>query len=286
MRLRTLPVSVAGVIAGTACAIYNHSFNWMPALCCLLFALGAQIASNFANEYFDFRNGLDRKGRDGFRRGVTEGDISPAAMFRAIFVTLFLSAIPGCLLIIWGGWWMVPVGICVAIFAMAYSAGPYPLSHHGLGDIAVIIFFGLLPVILTAWLQDHSPALLGLSVPTGLGVGLLAANVLIVNNYRDADDDRKVGKITTVVRFGRRRMAGVYLAFSFIGLCLLSAPVSGISIFFRLVPLCLIPAAIRNYHTLTNSRGAALNNLLKLTSILLLIASAALLAESIIFALI
>ena len=281
MRLRTLPVSVAGVIAGTACAIFNNSFNWMPALCCLIFAVGAQIASNFANEYFDYRNGLDRKGREGFRRGVTEGDIAPAAMFRAIFITLLLSAIPGCLLIIWGGLWMIPVGICVALFAIAYSAGPYPLSHHGLGDVAVIVFFGLLPVILTAWLQDHDPGLLRLSVPTGLGVGLLAANVLIVNNYREADDDRSVGKITTVVRFGRKRMESVYLAFSFIGLFLLCTPATGLPFIYRIIPLCLIPVAVRNYQLLIRSRGARLNYLLKLTSVFLLMASFALLIESI-----
>lgn len=285
MRLRTLPVSVAGVVAGVATAIFNHTFQWVPALCCLLFALGAQIASNFANEYFDFKKGLDRKGREGFRRGVTEGDIKPGAMLRAVFITLIISAIPGCALIAWGGPWMILIGISVAIFALAYSAGPYPLSHHALGDVAVIFFFGLLPVVMTAWLQNHSPALLSMSVPTGLGVGLLAANVLIVNNYRDADDDRSVGKITTVVKFGRKAMSRVYFAFSIIGITLLCTPVGGVPFILRLVPLCLIPAAIRNYNTLIKSSGAQLNNLLRMTSILLLLASMALLMESIAVAL-
>ncbi|MDE7342512.1 MAG: 1,4-dihydroxy-2-naphthoate octaprenyltransferase, partial [Muribaculaceae bacterium] len=202
MRPRTLPVSVAGVLAGVACAIFHGQFIILPAICCLLFALLAQIVSNFANEYFDFRNGLDRKGREGFRRGVTEGDISPGAMLRATIITLLLAAIPGCALIIWGGWWLILIGMIVAVFALAYSAGPYPLSHHGLGDIAVVIFFGLVPVGFTSWLMTGTTSILPQALAIGTGVGLLAANELIVNNYRDMDDDAAVGKHTTVVLFG------------------------------------------------------------------------------------
>lgn len=105
MRLRTLPVSVAGVFAGTGCAISHDCFRLLPALLCLLFAILAQVASNFANEYYDFKNGLDKKGRAGFRRGVTEGDISPEAMKRATYITLGAAATVGCLLLFYGGWW-------------------------------------------------------------------------------------------------------------------------------------------------------------------------------------
>ena len=99
MRLRTLPVSCAGVIAGTACAIAAGGFELLPALICLLFAIIAQIASNFANEYYDYKGGLDRKGREGFRRGVTEGDISPQAMKRATYLLLAIDSLLGCSLI-------------------------------------------------------------------------------------------------------------------------------------------------------------------------------------------
>ncbi|MBQ8606919.1 MAG: UbiA family prenyltransferase, partial [Bacteroidaceae bacterium] len=105
MRLRTLPVSMAGVIAGTGCAIMFGSFKGVPALLCLVFAMLAQIASNFGNEYYDFKNGIDRKGRDGFRRGVTEGEISPESMKRGTFATLILAAIVGCVMLIYGPWW-------------------------------------------------------------------------------------------------------------------------------------------------------------------------------------
>ena len=155
MRLRTLPVSVAGVIAGTACAVISGGFSALPALLCLLFAMLAQIASNFGNEYYDFKNGLDNKGRAGFRRGVTEGDISPSAMKAATYLTLAAAAVVGLMLLFFGEWWLVIVGALIGVFALAYSAGPYPLSHHGLGDVAVVIFFGVVPVTFTCYLQTH-----------------------------------------------------------------------------------------------------------------------------------
>lgn len=156
MRLRTLPVSISGVLAGIACAIMQGCFSLVPALLCLFFAILAQIASNFGNEYYDYKNGLDKKGREGFRRGVTEGDITPKAMRNATFGTLAAAAATGCLMLFYGEWWLIPVGIGIVLFALAYSAGPYPLSHHGLGDVAVVAFFGVVPVTFTCLLQQGS----------------------------------------------------------------------------------------------------------------------------------
>lgn len=281
-RPRTLPVSIAGVIAGIACGLLKGAFNPGASICAILFAVCAQISSNFANEYFDYKKGVDKKGREGFRRGVTEGDISPEAMKRAAFSAMILAAVPGSFLMLWGGLWLLPVGILIALSAFAYSAGPWPLSHHGMGDITVIIFFGIVPVGFTAWLQGLSTDVLPLAAAVGSGVGLLAANVLIVNNYRDVADDENVGKRTTVVIFGRRRMALCYLAFSILGLILLCAPASGGRI-WMLLPLLLLSKAARNQRLLTSSEGSALNPLLKSTSLLLLSASLILLSESIVY---
>ena len=231
MRLRTLPVSAAGVLAGCAVALAYNNFNWLPALICLVFALAAQIVSNFANEYFDFKNGLDHKGRQGFRRGVTEGDITPESMKRAMTALLAADCLLGLTLIHWGGFWLIAVGILIAIAAFAYSAGPWPLSHHGLGDEAVVVFYGIVPVTLTAYLQcgdwtgGSMAASLGdmwkMAVIVSLGVGLLGANVLTVNNVRDVRDDARVGKRTKAVIFGPKAMKASYLICADLGLGLI-----------------------------------------------------------------
>ena len=134
MRLRTLPVSIAGVLYAGALGLLSWRFSPVPWAMCLGFALLAQVASNFANEYYDFKAGLDKAGRVGPRRGVTEGDITPQAMKRATYVTLGLACVLGIALVaLYGEWWMYAVGVLTALGVVAYSSGPYPLSHHGWG---------------------------------------------------------------------------------------------------------------------------------------------------------
>lgn len=219
MRLRTLPVSAAGVLTAIGYNVGDGTFKAAPAALCLIFALLAQVASNFANEYYDYRDGLDRAGRDGPRRGVTEGDIIPGAMLRATYATLGMACCVGLSLLWWGGWWLLIAGIVIAIGAMAYSAGPYPLSRHGLGEVAVIIFFGVIPVNLTYYVQSGYFAW-----PVGIAsaaIGLMGANVLLVNNYRDADDDAAVGKRTLAVIMGRGFAYSLYLINGVLGMLLL-----------------------------------------------------------------
>lgn len=266
MRLRTLPVSVAGVLAGISCAVMNGRFSLVPAVLCLLFAVLAQVASNFGNEYYDYANGLDRKGRDGFRRGVTEGDISPIAMKRATYITLFVAACVGCTMLFYGEWWLFPVGVLIALFALAYSAGPYPLSHHGLGDVVVVLFFGIVPVVLTCYLQEGGWQGLPLSLPVSVAVGLLAANVLIVNNYRDMEDDKAVGKRTTVVIFGRKVMGRCYLFFGFVAMAVMYPVWVKLSIYSVVVPLFFLVLHLKTWRKIVKSCGAALNPLLGATA--------------------
>ncbi len=275
MRLRTLPVSVAGVLAGTACAIYDGGFQTLPFVICMLFAIFAQIVSNFANEYFDFRNGLDRKGRDGFRRGVTEGDISPKAMLAATVGLLGIDCLIGLSLIWWGGWWMLIVGLAVALFALGYSTGPWPLSHHGLGEIAVVIFFGLVPVCFTCYLQTGGWAhLLSLTLPVGVAIGLMGANVLIVNNYRDVEDDRAVGKHTSVVIFGRKAMGNVYFFNGVIAsLLLIWVTIGRFNILWQAGTLLYLNFHYLLWRAIRGSDGAELNPLLGKTAMLMFLAS-------------
>ena len=276
MRLRTLPVSVAGVIVGCGCAAYYDAFAWPQAFICLIFAVIAQICSNFANEYYDFRNGLDKKGREGFRRGVTEGDIRPQDMKRATYLLLLSDALLGCSLMIWGGPWLLLIGLVIGLFALAYSTGPFPLSHNGLGDVAVVIFFGFVPVNFTAYLQTGIWDWQSISIPLSLAVGFLAACVLIVNNYRDYADDKTVGKRTLIVMIGRRSGPWLYLAsglgaFVFAWIALYGRISAGwiVAAILYLVLLLILFIMLRR------RSGAALNPILGLTAMLLFASSAA-----------
>lgn len=281
MRLRTLPVSVAGVVGGTACALFHHGFSVLPFLICLFFAVLAQITSNFANEYYDYKNGFDKKGRDGFRRGVTEGDISPQAMKRATYITLLIACCIGATLIIWGGWWLIFVGLGVGIFSLAYSTGPFPLSHNGLGEIAVVIFFGFVPVVFTQYVQTKILYFDSPTVLTSAAIGLMAANVLIVNNYRDLEDDREVGKKTSVVILGRKFMSAVYYTDGILAAIFMAMATSPLPFWVSAGWLSYFAFHTMLWGKLRSQTGKDLNNVLKWTSILLLAIS---LYELIIFA--
>ena len=280
MRLRTLPVSLAGVMAGVAMALMYpgpRQFSLITAILCVTFALLAQIASNFANEYFDYVGGIDRRGREGPRRGVTEGDITPRAMLIATWSALALAGCAG-LGIAWiGGWWLIAVGICVAVGVFAYSAGPYPLSHHALGEIAVVVFYGILPVTFTHYVLTGRFAVEALW--TSIAFGLMGANVLIVNNYRDRDDDRAVKKRTLAVVAGRRFCAYLYLingvlAF-FIMTGILSCWTSANStnatsaVWLARTPYFYILLHILLFSLLTRREGARLTTLLGMTASLM-----------------
>ena len=273
MRLRTLPVSVAGVIAGTACAVIFDSFKPAPAIACLVFAALAQIAANFGNEYYDYKNGIDRKGRAGFRRGVTEGEIDPKSMKTATYSVLALAAAVGCTMLLFGPWWLIIVGVLIMFFALAYSAGPYPLSHHGLGDVAVVIFFGIIPVTFTCFLQTGSWEGMGVIIPVSIAVGLLAANVLVVNNYRDMEDDAAVGKRTTVVIFGRKFMSLAYLISGIAAMAVMIPVWTRLPLWALTVPVVYIALHLKVWLRLRQTTGAALNPLLGRTAVNLLVFS-------------
>lgn len=264
MRLRTLPVSLAGVIMAWGFNFLNDNFNFIPAILCLLFALLAQISSNFANEYYDFKSGLDRKGREGPRRGVTEGDITPGAMKAATYGTLALACVIGCSLIYYGGWWLLPIGIFIALGAMAYSAGPYPLSRHGLGEVAVLFFFGIIPVTLTYYVQSlewNIDVLLA-----SISMGLMGANVLIVNNYRDHDDDKSVNKRTLAVIFGRRAVSNLYLFNGYIAVAVMTSTWLSLSLWALAIPVIYLTAHTTIWWQLGLRTGSSLNPLLGMTA--------------------
>ena len=268
LRLRTLPVSLSGVVIAVALAHYLGCLQWNPAVLCLLFALLAQIVSNLANEYYDYLRGADKKGRVGPRRGVTEGDIKPDTLKWVTVGTLATACAVGCGLLLYGPWWLLIAGIVIALAAFAYSAGPYPLSYHGLGEAAVFVFFGLVPVNLTYFVQSGTVNVF--VILASVSIGLMGVNVLLVNNYRDMEDDIDAGKHTSVVIFGRKPAAAAYLINGFVAVSILSP------LWVRLALLsswlCLVPAVVylgihtSNWWKLCHSTGAALNPLLGATA--------------------
>lgn len=212
-RPKTLTGAAIPVMLGCALAyIYGH-FQIIPAILCFLFAFLMQIDANFINDLFDFLKGTDREDRLGPERACAQGWISPKAMKTGIGVTTVLAGITGLSLLFYSGWEMIPVGIACIIFAFLYTAGPYPLAYHGWGDVLVLIFFGFVPVGCTYYVMAHG---WNTSVTvTSLACGLIIDTLLMVNNFRDREQDAISGKKTIVVRLGAK--AGLIL-YSLLGL--------------------------------------------------------------------
>jgi len=208
-RPKTLTASATPVIVACALAYHDKSFQWIPALICLFFAIIAQIIANFANDYFDYKKGIDNSERLGPKRAVAEGWIAPEIMLRVTVALLVLDLALGLLLLQYGGWILIFVGLLIAIFAFAYSGGPFPLAYNGLGDICVLIFFGIIPVGFTYYVQT-----LQWNIPVtvcGISSGLVIINILVANNYRDRFSDSKSGKKTSIVLFGEKFGSWFYL---------------------------------------------------------------------------
>ncbi|HXQ81724.1 MAG TPA: 1,4-dihydroxy-2-naphthoate polyprenyltransferase [Opitutaceae bacterium] len=201
-RPRTLPAAVAPVVVGSAMAARDHRFDPAAAGICLAFALLVQVGTNFANDYYDFVHGADTAARVGPRRAVASGLVPPAAMRSAMAAVFGAAFAVGLALLRWGGPWMLAVGAASILCGIAYTGGPWPLGYHGFGDALVFVFFGPVAVTITYFVQTGR--ITPYAVLAGVPMGLLAANILLVNNYRDADTDAAAGKRTLVVRFGRR----------------------------------------------------------------------------------
>jgi len=252
MRLRTLPAAVSPVLVGGILAWHDGYFDPAAVTLCLLFALLIQIGANFANDYYDFLKGADTKERVGPIRAVASGQISPANMRTATWLVLGLGFGFGLLLVAWGGPWLVVIGVMSVVFAIAYTGGTYPLGYHGFGDVLVFIFFGLVAVGATYYVQSGQLTLevMVMAIP----IGLLATNILLVNNYRDIHTDRIAGKMTTVVRFGRRCARGQFMATLLISFSLPIALVINGTDFRWLLPCLLIPMAWNQYKRLVDSK--------------------------------
>jgi 1,4-dihydroxy-2-naphthoate octaprenyltransferase len=189
-------------LVGTALAAQVGRADFGAAALCLLFAGLIQIGTNFANDYFDYMKGADTETRVGPLRAVAAGWVRPEVMRRAMIGVFAAAFLAGLGLIAWGGPGLILIGVASIVCGVAYTGGPWPLGYNGLGDVFVFIFFGLVAVGATYFVQAGA-----VTIDVWLAavpVGLLAANILVVNNYRDAATDVVAGKRTLVVRFGLR----------------------------------------------------------------------------------
>ena len=211
-RPKTLPAGIAPVAVGGAVAWPEDNFHLAAMVACLLFAFIMQIAANLANDYFDWRRGIDASDRLGERLGpkrfCQSGLIAPAQMRRAVAVTVALAALPLLFLIWHGGWPVILLGIAAITAALAYSGGPYPLASHALGEAAAFVFFGLLAVGGSAFLIGGHYR--GLAVIAALPPGFLIAALMLVNNFRDMASDKDAGRQTLAIRLGRDKSILLY----------------------------------------------------------------------------
>lgn len=199
-RARTLPASVAPVLIGVVLA-WNDGLGHAPAaLAALVGAILIQVGTNYANDYFDWLKGADTAERQGPRRAVQSGLVSPEAMRRATILVFALAILVGLYLVARGGWPIVVVGVASIACGVLYTGGPWPLGYRGLGDVFVLVFFGPVAVAGTYYVQalelDWRP------IVAGLGPGLISVAILAVNNLRDRETDAKAGKRTLAVRLG------------------------------------------------------------------------------------
>ncbi len=200
-RPKTLWASIAPVVVGTALAYGDGAHHWPSALIALACAVLIQIGTNFANDYFDYEKGADTEERTGPLRVTQSGMVPPTTMKWATAVIFFFACVGGAILTWRGGWPIAVVGLLCILSGLLYTGGPYPLGYLGLGDLFVLIFFGPVAVGGTYYvqaLQVNTTVLVA-----GLGPGLLITAILTVNNLRDIEVDRKAGKRTLAVRFGK-----------------------------------------------------------------------------------
>lgn len=273
-RPKTLSAAAVPIMIGTAFAWRNTSeqFNWIPAILCLLFAWIMQIDSNLVNDYFDFKKGNDDETRLGPKRACSEGWITSDAMVWGILITTLLGCMTGIPLILYGGLEMVMVGIACVVFCFLYTT---LFSYHGLGDILVLLFFGIIPVCCTYYvcMPLHQQIPTGEVIASSIACGLAIDALLIVNNYRDIDNDRSNGKITLAVRLGESKTRRLYESIGYI-----AAGIMIILVFFdlyqtdKLIPtyaiyLIYIILHRQSYQEMKRiNKGAKLNQVLGLTA--------------------
>lgn len=275
-RIRTLPASLAPVLVGTALAGYYHVFHPLRFLAALVGAIFIQVGTNLSNDYSDARRGADTEDRLGPVRVTAGGLVPPRQVLFATYISFGVAVLAGVYLIAVAGWALLAIGAASILAGVLYTGGPRPYGYEGLGELFVFLFFGVVAVVGSFFVQVkhlHWEAF-ALAVP----VGLLAAAILVVNNVRDIESDRRAGKRTLAVRLGRARTRTLYA--TIIYLAYLLSPVTwifGPLTAWVLLPWLTLPGAAPIVREVRNkvdgpslNRALAQNGLLQLSFCVLL----------------
>jgi len=261
-RPRTLPAAVAPVLVGTALAGFGHVFHPLRFVAALLGAIFIQVGTNLSNDYSDARRGADTEDRLGPVRVTAGGLAPPKQVLLATYVSFAIAVLAGVYLITVAGWELLLVGAASILAGVLYTGGPRPYGYEGLGEVFVFLFFGIVAVAGSFFVQTTKLdwEAFALAVP----VGLLAAGILVVNNVRDIDSDRRAGKRTLAVKLGRRRTRGLFAAIVYVAFLL--APVTwvfGPTKPWMVLPWLTLPLAVRLVRLVRNrSDGPSLNGAL------------------------
>lgn len=262
----TLSAAVAPVLVGTAVAHLRHPFRPLPFVLALLAAVLIQIGTNFVNDYYDFRKGADTGKRLGPVRGLQSGTITLDQMRNAIAIAFGAALVIGLYLVATHGLPILLIGVVSILAGVGYTAGPWPLAYIGLGDLFVFLFFGVVGVVGSAFLQIEAWS--GSAAAASVPVGLLATAILVVNNLRDVDTDRAAGKFTLAVLLGRNAVKAEFV------LCLLISYVAPLAMHVRgalptgiwWLPWLTLPLALLLTRIVLTSRdGPRLNQALRET---------------------
>lgn len=257
-RPATLTAALGPVLVGSAVALQEGVANLSIAFAAAIGAMFIQIGTNLYNDYADFEKGADTEQRIGPDRATQRGWLTPGQTLRGAWVSFAVATAAGCFLLATSGWPVIVIGVCSIVCGIAYTGGPRPLAYVGLGDIFVFIFFGLVAVVGTYFVQAHavSPVSFAAAIP----IGLLATAVLVVNNLRDRFTDATCGKRTLAVRYGARFARAEYATLmigAYISLAVTAA--LGLHSFTWLTAWLSLPLAIARIRSVLRNDGASLN---------------------------
>lgn len=269
-RPKTLTGAAVPVMIGAASAVALHGWSGVrivPAVLCMLFALVMQIDANFVNDYFDFMKGTDDERRLGPKRACAQGWITASAMRAGLLVTTLLACAVGLPLVAYGGWEMIMVGLACVVFCFLYTIS---FSYLGLGDVLVLVFFGLVPVTMTYWLAAPPSPLTDIPlavVVLSVACGLVIDTLLVVNNYRDIDNDRRTGKRTLIVRIGARGGLLLYLLLGIAAVVLTMVATYLLGSVFQWIYVAYLPFHVAAFEAMRRiGKGAELNRVLGMTA--------------------